>query len=383
MTTLHSGRDTGQDSGPVWLGLRDRDGTAGGALALTAAAGPMPQGALLAELAVPGGRGRQNLLRYGSRDPEPAYLALTFEPGFGIALRQGRGTESRQIILPVPDLSEGECVTLGLAWDLAAGAALLWAHLPDRPALFVAGSTRPLGPHFADARRILSDPLAAVMDRHLHFVAIADRPVPVGPVAGLGCGAPVAVPGGTLPAAHLAAGDAVLLAGGGLGRIAWAGTIALPARGRFRPYLLRAPYGGVTADFIAAPDLRLRLRGAEVDYLFATDAVSATVRQLADLRRVVTLPPRPVVRYRQFILDRPGAMIAGGVEIEPWSAAALGTRDPALLALSAPGPAAGATIARPGANPAGNPGTDPGTDPGWARPLLDYEAMTLRRMRAA
>lgn len=366
-----------------WIGLRDRDTALWQPRGLSRPArgsaeparGPdragrdevMPRGALVLEFAVEAGSGRRNVLRHSTRDPWESMLSVTVEADGAIAVLQGWRGESRGWRLAVPGLSEGETLVLTLQWDGPARAGLVSAWLPDRPALFLVPAAPPLPLHRADAARMMTDARACMAAPGVAYLALSDQPVPLGPVGGVHLSAPVEVPGGALPAMDLRAGDAVQLAEGGLARIVWAGTARVPARGRCRPYLLRAPYNGLRADIMASGDLRLRLRGSDIDYVFGTEVVAATVRQLADQRSVVPLLPPPVARYRQFLLDRPGALVVGGAVVEPYDLAALGG-DRRLISVSAPGRAALALGRMP---------------QDGVRPLKDYEALSLRRMRAA
>ena len=176
------------------------------------------------------------------------------------------------------------------------------------------------------------------------------------------------MPGGFLPASALRAGDAVTLAQGGLARVIWAGSLRLPARGRFRPHVLRAPWNRLETDVVASADLRLRVWGSDVDYLFGESEVAVRVGQLTDQRRVLRPDPPLTMHYRQILLDRPGALIVGGAVVEPWDVEALGG-DRRLIAVTAPGGAAAALV-----------GAGRGPSP---RTLADHEVRSLRRLQAA
>lgn len=358
----------------TWIGLRDRDcalwqprglGHAGGG---SNGIRPMPRGAVMVEFTVPGGRRRQNILRYAVRQPETTLLALAFEPGQGLTVLQGRGGDSQARHLSLPDLAEGETVVFTLQWDRGARAGLVTAWMPDRPGLAFATATDPLPLDSGDGARMMGDPEACRLSSDVVFAAISDQPVPVGPVSGMGLSAPVRVPGGWLPALALRAGDAVTLAEGGLARIHWAGSLRLPARGRFRPHVLRAPWNRLQSDVVASGDLRLRIWGSDVDYLFGERSVAARVGQMTDQRRILRPEPPLTIRYRQILLDRPGALILGGAVVEPWDAGALGG-DRRLVAVTAPGRAAAAAVA--------------GKDSTGPRTLAHHEVRSLQRLQAA
>lgn len=357
----------------TWIGLRDSAGAHWhprglGAVEDAPDPGLMPRGAIFAEFTVVTGPVRRSMLRQAARDPWESLFNLCLDPDGSIVILQGWQGDSRTWRLPVPRLSEGETVIVSLQWDGPARTGMVSAWLPDRPQLVIAAAAPPLPLHGMDARRMVTDPRACPMAPEVAFLAVSDRPVPVGPLDGVNDAAPVRVPGGWLAASALAAGDAVTLASGGLARIIWAGAVQVPARGRFRPFHLRAPYHGLSHDILASADLRITLRGTDIEYLFGTEAVAVAARQLTDQKRVIEPLPALTVRYRQFLIDRPGALVIGGAEVEPFDLSAL-NHDPRLVAVAGPG-----RIALPAVPPA---------PAGDCPHLRDYEALTLRRMRAA
>jgi len=357
----------------TWIGLRDAAGAHWHPRGLGATGdapdpGLMPRGAILAEFTVFTGPVRRSILRLATRDPWESLFNLCLDPDGSLTILQGWQGDSRVWRLPLPRPTEGETVIVSLQWDGPARTGMVSAWLPDRPQLVIAAAAPPLPLHHMDALRMVKDPRACPMAPEVVFLAVSDRPVPVGPLDGVNDAAPVRVPGGWLAASALVAGDAVTLASGGLGRIVWAGAVQVPARGRFRPFHLRAPYHGLSYDILASADLRLTLRGTDIEYLFGTEAVAVAARQLTDQKRVVEPLPALTVRYRQFLIDRPGALTIGGAEVEPFDLSAL-NHDPRLVAVAGPG-----RITLPPMPP---------TLAGACPHLRDYEALTLRRMRAA
>lgn len=327
--------------------------------------GVLEQGALVVEFIVPPRDRRTNLIRHAARDPWPAHLSVTLDTDGTLAVNQGWQGDSRAWHLHIPRLTEGETVIATLQWFGPEGTGLLSAWLPDRPRLIVAPAAPPLPLHALDAARIVAGPACRIAG-DVAFVALSDRTVPIGPQGGLGPQTRVQTPAGRVAVDALRPGDRVTLAEGGTARILWSGTQRLPAQGRFRPFLIRAPFLGVDEDVILSADQRLRLTGSDIEYLFGTETVAVAARQMADQRRVILTASPPTVRYRQLLLDRPGRLLIGRTGFDPFDPGLLG-HDPVLVALAGPGRAG--VSAWP-------------TDDSCPR-LQDYEATTLRRMRAA
>lgn len=359
----------------TWVGLRDAETAIWAPAGLgsdTPAPGaddmPMTRGALVVECRAMPGSARVNLVRMALRDPAPAHLAVCLDPDGSVVILQADGEESRQWRLPVPGLIAGETLVIALQWDVPGRAGMVSVWLPDRPQLLLAPAGPPLPLRRSAAMRLMTDPRQVRLSGETVFVALADRPVPVGPVSGLAGQALVAGPGGARRVADLKAGDHVDLAQGGTARVVWTGAQVLPARGRFRPLFLRAPFWGLRSDLVASPDLHLRMAGADIEYLFGLECVTVAASHLVDQRRVIPATDPLVARYRQVLIDRPGAIVVNGTAVEPFDLAALGT-DRTAMAVSAAGRAPlPLALASQGE--------------GLPR-LRAYEALTLRGMRAA
>lgn len=356
----------------TWIGLRDSHG---GMLRPQGLDGPdmgpanpdtvLARGTLLIEFRHdPAGHPR-NILRYSARDPWPAGLTLCLDPDGTLRLMLTQGRQALSYALPLAPLIAAEAVLVTFSWDAPARNGWLSAQLTDREALFQTALAAPLPLSLRDAGRIMGDDSTCRIAPGLVFAALADHILPAGPLPMLGAQSMISTPSGAQKVTALRPGMAVLTADGGTAKVRWAGSCDLPARGRFAPMLLRAPYHGLNRDLLLAADQRLQLGGSEVEYLFGEEQVAVPVRHLADNRAIWPAASGPVIRYHHLLLDRHAIILANGAAIESMDASLL--TDPAMQAQSV---LAGLT--------------DPPRGPRLPWPVLrDFEALTLQRLRAA
>jgi len=355
-----------------WIGLRD---SLGGTLQPQGLGGPvsgqvnsdavLARGTLLIEFRHDPADHPRNILRYSARDPWPAGLTLCLDPDATLRLMLTQGRQALSYRLPMTALIPGEAVLVNYSWDAPARRGWLSSQLTDREALFQTALAAPLPPSLRDAGRIMRDDSACPVAPGVVFAALADHILPAGPLPMLGADTMIAIPHGAHPIGALRPGQSVLTTDGSTAQIRWAGACDIPARGRFAPILLRAPYLGLDRDLVMAADQRLQLGGSEVEYLFGGEQVAVPVRHLADNRSVMPQPSGPVIRYHHLLLDRHAGIIANGAAIESLDASLLS--DSAVLAQSV---LAGIV--------------DLPRGPRLPWPVLrDFEALTLRRLRAA
>jgi hypothetical protein len=328
---------------------------------------PIQRGTYLINFTYEPVEARLNLIRYTTRDPWPAGLTLALDPDGALTLYLTQNDVTRDWTLALPAPLPGDTVIVTFSWDGPGrkGALALW--LPDHERLAVLPLTGGVPPlTFGDAARLMGRQcrLAAAVT----VTALANGILPAGPLCGIGGSAPVLTPTGPRPIKALEPGDPVLTAGGAVARVLWSGQISLPGRGLTEPLLLRAPYLGLSQDILLSGDQHLRLSGTDIEYLFHAEEVSLSARHLADQRAVIRVPDQAGLTWRQVVIDRPGALSVAGLPVEPL--------DP-LAILAAPTALGSSVLA----------GMDPAlfsAHLGREVPTLrDYEATTLRRLRAA
>jgi len=321
-----------------WVGISDDLGSRFSALGLghkarAGAADPdslLTRGSLMIELAPIADGQPQTLLAYSTATPWPAGLRL-FHAGNGrIVLDLWQGPSKRRYVLSDALPARPAPLIVTYVWDAPARHALLAAYEPGAARLVMTEATAPFPMRLADAERLVSVPGARVQNAAVRFLALADTPEPVGPAPTLAAHAMVETRDGPLPICHLDPGAVVLTADGDTAQVTWVGVQEMPARGRFRPLLMRAPYHGLTRDLVVSPAQGLRLAGSDVEYAFGTETVAVAAGDLTDDRSVLPLLTFDVVRYYQILLDKPAVLRISGAPMVPFDVAAL-LDDPSFL----------------------------------------------------
>ena len=323
-----------------WLGLRD---PAGGVFNPAGLAGTaprpaqpeemLPSGTLLLDISIMPSLTEQTLLSYQATDPWRTALTLSLDPQGVLILRQTQGEDVRHYVLKTGLKGRAAMTTIVFAWDAPNRRALLSAEVPDTGANWFMQAHGPLPLSVQDARRIVTDRHACHVMPGTGFVAIAEGVMPIGPLPSLDPATLVATPKGAVALAALRPGQIVTTATGGTAQIRWTGGVSLPARGRFAPLHLRAPFYGARRDIHLAPCQRIHFRSTEVEYLFATHTVAARAGDLLDGVGPRQTGSALTVDYRQIVLDRPAAIAVHGVTCATLDIMPL-LADPALRAAS-------------------------------------------------
>lgn len=242
-------------------------------------------------------------------------LALIADPvlGLGLFLRRGGRVFRAEVAWPgdgAPALLRAQFYREGPAGDWTFAAEDCRA---DRFA-FASGAGAVALP--------LSDPGAPwsagtqTRDGAVTWFGLAEGRVPFGLPCGLGADALVLTPGGYVAAAQLRAGDLVVTRDRGAQPVRAAGGVEHPAHGANVPVILRANYLGARLDLRLAPQQRIALAGAEVEYLFGEDEVLVEAGFFADDRAVIRTNAGGSVRLAFVLLDEPDLICANGCWVE-------------------------------------------------------------------
>lgn len=162
------------------------------------------------------------------------------------------------------------------------------------------------------------------------FFGFSDRVEPVGLSATIAAGAPVRTPKGYVPIEKLKAGDEVLTRDNGPQTIRWVGSRHVPTSGGFQPVRLSAPYFGLTEDILVAPEQRLAVGGAEVEYLFGEEEILVEARHLVNGRTAFRETRFTAIRYYQLLLDKHEIIDVSGGSLESLFTGVI-CEDPELL----------------------------------------------------
>ncbi|HSG37441.1 MAG TPA: Hint domain-containing protein [Paracoccaceae bacterium] len=319
-----------------WIALRDTHGVVFSPFTRGHSPSPgtlLPRGTLFLHCAHEPRPVRHNLIRYSARAPWPCSLTVCTEPDGRMRVLMAQGASSTAFDLPTALRGPEEDVIFRYSWDGPARQASLTVDLPERGATFHAKVEAPIPLFLRDVHRIIAETSETVLSHEVRSVAFSAEVEPIGPNPTLAPDARIATPAGERLIASLKVGDYVLSTDGEPAQIRWVCWQDVPARGRFAPLRLRAPFYGLHNDLIVAPDQRLRLSGSEVEYLFAEEQVSATAGHLMDGRTIVRGPDTTIQRYYQLLLDRPATLIVNGAALESFDPGAMaGNRE--LIAAS-------------------------------------------------
>lgn len=305
-----------------WIGLRDNVGGVFSPIGLGRANrapfgldAVMPRGTLMLEFASDPRGGVQTLLDYGSSHPWAAGLTLTLAGSGTLALTQWQGDQRRVHRLVTDVLTVKPSVTVTYTWDAPLRRGVLALEVGDSVPVF-AKLIAPLPLSMRDGARMMADARHCAVNSGATFVAIADEVMPIGVLPTLGGDTMIQTPKGPVEVSNLRAGQMVTTARGDTAQIRWCGSALLPARGRFAPLKLRAPYHGLHHDMTVAPNQRLQAVGSEVEYLFGTDTVAMRAGHMADGLSVRPAACGLTYRYWQVLLDRAAPMQIAGLVFE-------------------------------------------------------------------
>jgi hypothetical protein len=328
----------------------------------------LARGTILFETRMTPDRRPHPLIGFDQSWPNQRSLSFQAIPGGGISLVQVDGEriahEAIQHAVPTRTI----ILRITFSWDAPRNEARLTVERPDTHEIS-SKIVRDISPMpLRNLRDMIMGRGNCSFDKDVVFVAVSDTVEPVGPTPSLAGHAMVETPFGFRQAQDLERGDTVRTRDGDVVPILHRIDRTLPARGSFAPVHLRAPYFGLLDDVLVSPQQRLVIDGSEVEYLFGQEAVLVPARHLVNGFAARKEPPRPTVRYTQFILPKHEAIMVAGTALESLYIGRL-RRKPDVL---------DATLLK---------GIDRGTLPEHARPafreLKWYDAIHLARQRAA
>ncbi len=272
-------------------------------------------GTLLLETEAVPERAPRRILDLGYDAPFHGALRLDLLPGGVVALTQVQGenrlTDHLEIDLPWREA----CLRISYRWDAPARRGELTAEMPDRGVAFACTVAAPF-PHPSAELAGAFSPARRSLGAQAEFAALA-RGVAAENALSLGSralwgGLPVETPDGPRPLGQLRQGDEVRDPSGHGRAVRAVRRVTVPARGRFAPVRLRAPYFGLVRDILVAPDYPVRLAGSEVEYLFGEEHVVAAARHLVDGIAAVAEPGLTLVSYHELDVAGSAPICAAG-----------------------------------------------------------------------
>ena len=327
----------------------------------------VPRGTLMMEFASNPHGAMQTLLDFRSSHPWAAGLTLTLDAHGTLRLTQWQGRQRREFSLTTDVLTVKPSITMTFTWDAPARRGILALEVGDGLPVF-ADLVAPLPLSLSNVQRMMTDPHHCGVNSGAAFVALADEIMPIGVLPTLGGETMVDTPIGPVAVNQLRAGQMVLTATGEMAQVRWCGSADLPARGRFAPLRMRAPYHGLQDDMVVAANQRIQASGTEVEYLFGTEVVAMRAGHMGEGESVQDAVCGLTYRYWQVLLDRAAPLRAAGLVFEGLDVSGVRS-DPALRQHSVL-----ATLP---------PELMPREFDAVVPLLQDYETLTLRRLLAA
>ncbi|MDP7152089.1 MAG: Hint domain-containing protein [Paracoccaceae bacterium] len=270
------------------------------------ASGPLvPSGTLLVQVRINDCPNNSSILKLSERSPWPRTIELWVNQTGQISLRitaADRADVFAENGFGNPTGAKDLLVTY--AWDAPRHAAYLTVsdsagfhgqtvHINNPPPLFHADLLRL-------AAQVPASPVA--------FVALSDRPEPVGPMPGISLLSLINTPDGPRRAGELTTGDLIHTSDGVLPILARANH-SLPATGLFAPVVLHAPFHGLKQSLSVARHQQIVFEGSEVEYDLGQRSVLISAGHLT---RELLKPKPALITYCQFLLPRPVGICAHG-----------------------------------------------------------------------
>lgn len=288
-----------------WVALSDR-----GLLVPAAPDTLLHQGLVVMELALPLQSASLLLDHHGNAGWQRTF-AVFHDPASGIVILHRQGKNVARHVLPGP-LPQGKgTARLSFQFDAPARRwSLSFELLATDPALKVtAQGQNPLPMPLSDVQALCSRPRAS---GPLLWFGVTEGAAPPAAAPWIGLRTPVETSLGPVFAGHLKPGDIILTEDRGPLPLLAATRLALPARGSFAPVLLRAPFFGQTQDLLVSADQLLASSGAEVEYLFGTDAVLMPAGVLVDGRTALSDQRRAITGSVALDLGSPALIYSDG-----------------------------------------------------------------------
>lgn len=304
----------------TWIGLRDADTQAFSLAGIAANATRHPRfsqtellrrGSLQLEFCYTPSPRAQTLVDHRCDVPWPFHLRVMITPDAVLHFSLLCGDTRSYMTL---DTGLNDCeraVELVYSWHAPDRVALLSMHLPYAAKSVHRALYEPAPLPLVALQSLAEAPLGRP---NLSYLAISTDIEAVGPTPSLAGNAIVETPEGPEYVARIKPGDQVLCKDGTPKYVRWAGHRDVPARGRFRPIRLRAPYFGLRHDTVVAPTQHVAFDGPDVEYLFGEERVLVSASHAVGGVQAVTDRSQHVMRYHQLLLeDHALIRIGGGV----------------------------------------------------------------------
>ena len=258
----------------------------------------------------------QILLEFRRRGAGPGSFSLQMLPGGSIVLIDRDGDDIRHATLAHDPNSRTDKIRLSYCWDIPGNRAQLTLEQPETDRMRTITFAPPQAIAMTDLRAMIMEPTQRDLHAEVDFLAVSSEVEPVGPMPGLTGSVQIATPNGPAYADRLRRGDLVETATGEQVPVLHTVRRTVPARGSFRPVLIRAPYFGLVRDIVVAPQQRLVMSGSEVEYMFGKEAVLIPARHLVNGVSTFFADSPDLVTYHHILLPGHEEILAAGCPVE-------------------------------------------------------------------
>ncbi|SMO35930.1 Hint domain-containing protein [Thalassovita litoralis] len=312
-----------------WIGLTDKNTALFHMAGLDSSAAPhracapaqlLPRGTLMLETGIPAHDRPQTLLRFHHLHPWERGLSLQSLPDGAMVLVITQGDTVSHTVLHHGLIGQGHRLRVTYVWDAPARAGHLSIKAIGTGQHYLKAVHMPVPLSLGDLQAVFQSSRNVenwgALDPEVTFLALSDRPQPVGPMPTLAPDLPILTSQGYRPLDHVERGDLIVTPTREQVPVLANLRFRAPARGSFRPVRLRAPYFGLQRNITVAPDQRLCASGSDVEFLFGSPCVLVPARHLVNGVSASYADSGPLATWHQLLLPGSHAMIGAGAKLQ-------------------------------------------------------------------
>ncbi|OUD09813.1 hypothetical protein BVC71_08285 [Marivivens niveibacter] len=306
----------------AWIGLRDRHGIGrfaprgldaphNGPLQLKANS-LFTRGTIVIECSIDPDHVRQNLFRYAASAPWHSSFRIAIDDDGTLHLMMSMGPSTVAYALPTSLATHKGAATIWYTWDSQNRTGMLAARscAGDEFSTDLQG---PMPLSVLDSDRMFTKSAHTRLGPTTQFCAMANTIEPVGLPASLSGDAIIETTSGPQKVKDIKPGTSIHTANGGRAQVLHVVEQSLPARGRFAPRVIRAPFYGATTNIGFGATQQIELAGSKIEYLFNQEHVLAEIGHLVDDSEIVVDTRNDVVTYFHLLLDQHDVISLSGV----------------------------------------------------------------------
>lgn len=318
-----------------WIGISDGRHTRRAVCWSGGEAPLLSAGSLLVEAQFrPGPDRRQTLVALRRQNGWIREFRLSFAAAGNLLLEHRQGAGSVHALLAFPPPEGDNTLRITITWDAPERIGVIALENLDTGEIYQKIFDAPHPWPVDDVAALIGHDPECSYDRSLSALAVSDHMQPIGWRGGILAGTLIDTPQGPRQAQDLRPGDRVYTYEHGAQPVRAVLSREVPTLGQFAPVRLSAPFFGLTRDLAIARDHRIRVSGADAEYLFGTDSVLIEAGYLQHMIRPAPLSAPLTTRYMHLLMDAHMSLSMAGTWGESLFLGKLAD-DPARLATSA------------------------------------------------